>query len=259
MSTDDYTQELREELARYALPNPYRHTRNWRLLFVSSDGRVVQSGNYRQVVTTTLVILVLLSLALAATTGLWLHTKNRLATAVALQDDLNATLIRQSAEQESLMARLALAEENTLQKPEASVDPKQAPVVTKPPEATPVELPPFVRVDALKATRAKDGSSLKVTFKLFNDTPDRSLTKGTLFLVFTPKAGSEHAMRSLPAVMLKNGVPPDPSRGESFQMRNYKTRTFRLRTDSGDLPYSEVTLHVFDQNGSSRYKKTFPL
>ncbi|BCS97345.1 hypothetical protein DSLASN_29770 [Desulfoluna limicola] len=259
MSTDDYTQDLREELARYALPNPYRHTRSWRLLFVSSDGRVVQSGNYRQVVTTTLVILVLLSLALAATTGLWLHTKSRLATAVALQDDLNATLARQTAAQESLMARLALAEEKAPQKPAEPVDATQAPMATMAPKAPPVALPPFVRVDTLEATRSKDGSSLKVTFKLFNDTPDKSLTKGTLFLVFTPKAGSEHAMRSLPAVMLTNGVPPDPSRGESFQMRNYKTRTFRLRTDAGDLPYSEVTLHVFDENGDSRYKKTFPL
>lgn len=94
MVTDGYTKEIEREIKRYALPNPYRHKRRWKLLFVSSDGQVMQSGNYRRVVTATLLLITLLTLAFASTTVLWIHTRSRLAEAIDRQHTLNATLAR---------------------------------------------------------------------------------------------------------------------------------------------------------------------
>lgn len=253
MPSDDYTKDLQGELARYALPNPYRHTRQWRLLFVSTDGRMVHSGNYRRVVTATLICMGLLLIALAVITGLWLHTRNTLTESILRERNLSTTLARQTADQELLMARLALAEKNVKAKaPEAT--PAKAPSKAKKPVAPPE--PPFIRVDAMDAQRTEDGSFLNITFKIANDTPEKKRIKGTLFLVVPPAKG-ETAQRCLPPAQLKKGVPSEPARGEGFKMRNFTNHTFTIGTDPGTLPFKEVTLYGFDQGGALRYKKKF--
>lgn len=256
MTTDDYTKDLEEEIARYALPNPYRPKRAWRLLFVSSDGRVAQSGNYQRVVTTTLVILTLLSLSLLATTSLWLQARGQLAEAVVRQRDLNESLSRQRASKELLMARLALAEEKNPPAASGTSKPALSPI---PREASLSPLTPFVRADTFETLRSEDETLLTITFKLHNDTPHKSLAKGRMFLVFPPRDGSDHTPRSLPPVLLNNGVPADPTLGESFQMHNFNNLNFKLRTKAGELDHNEVILYVFDDNGSLRYEKKFPL
>jgi len=252
LPSDDYTKELQAEVARYALPNPYRHTRQWRLLYISSDGRVIHSGNYRRVVTSFLVFMGLLLVALAVATGLWLHTRNNLAESILRERGLSTALARQATDQELLMARLALAEKNTPKKVAAPAKPK-APAKASKPAAPPQ--PPFIRVDAMDAQRTEDGLFLNVDFKIANDSPGKKRIKGTLFLV----TGTEKNRRCLPAVLLKEGIPSDPSRGEGFQMRNFTNHTFRLRTDAGKLPFTEVILYGFDQGGALRYKKNFTL
>jgi hypothetical protein len=255
LTSTDYTKDLQEEIARYALPNPYRHKRRWRLFFVSSDGRMVQSANYRRVVTATLTLLLLLVSALAVTTSLWLHTRRLAVEATLQQRELQATLSQQTTEQERLMARLALAEGKISTGPVETA--RELPAVVAP-EAPPASTP-FVRAEELEPLRSEDETSLKITFKLFNDTPNKTMANGTLFLVFPPKEGSTHAPRCLPAVLLKNGVPSDPSRGERFQMRNFSSHTFRLHTDAGALPHTEVILYAFDESSTLRYTKTFSL
>ncbi|WP_092207933.1 hypothetical protein [Desulfoluna spongiiphila] len=252
LPSDDYTKDLQAEVARYALPNPYRHTRQWRLLFISSDGRVVHSGNYRRVVTTFLIFMGLLMVALAVATGLWLHTRSSLAESILREQGLSTTLASQAADQELLMARLALAEKNTPKKVTAPAKPKATAKASKP---APPPKPPFIRVDAMDAQRTEDGSFLNIDFKIANDTPGRKRIKGTLFLV----TGTEKNRRCLPPVLLKEGIPSDPSRGEGFQMRNFTNHIFRLRTDAGKLPFKEVILYGFDQGGALRYKKKFTL
>lgn len=253
MPSDDYTKHLEEEIARYALPNPYRHKRRWRLLFLSSDGRMVHAGNYRRVITCALILLCVLAGALSATTTFWLRARTRANDALAGQHEAQATLARLAADQERLMARLALAEEK---RPQAPATAPAAP--PKVPETAPAPQP-YVRIDTINAQRAEDGSSLKVSFKLFNDTPKKDRIKGTLFLAFLPKEGTDHTRRCLPPVLMKGGAPADPTRGESFQMRNFTTHTFRLRTEKGPLPYNRVILYAFDEAGDLRYKNQFTL
>ncbi|WP_300667421.1 hypothetical protein [Desulfoluna sp.] len=255
MPSDDYTKDIQEEIARYAPANLYHHKRRWRLLFVSSDGHVKQSINYRRVVTFTLVLILLLSGALTATTGLWLRTRSLAAEAILQQGELRATLIRQSTDQELLMARLALAEEKSAIKPEEHPVPNSAPATAD----TPPVPKPFVRVDTLETHRAKDGTSLKISFKLLNDTKEGKRINGTLFLAFPPKEGSTQALRILPAVRVAQGIPSQPSRGKGFHMRNFSSMSFKLRTDPGELPHSKVIVYAFDKKGSLRYNNTFSL
>lgn len=65
----------------------------------------MQSGNYRRVVTATLLLITLLTLASASTTALWIHTRSRLAEAIDRQHALNATLDRQTTEQELIVLK----------------------------------------------------------------------------------------------------------------------------------------------------------
>jgi len=242
-------------MARYALPNPYHHKRQWRLLFINSDGRMTHTGNYRRVVTTTIILICLLTAALAMATGLWLHTRNRVAESILRERELSATLARQTAEQELLMARLALAEKNSPGEAASPLTP-EAPLKTR--ETAPPSKP-FIRVDAMDAQRSEDGTSLQIDLKIANDTPGKKRIKGTLFLVLPAGDGGKNTRRCLPPALMKEGIPSDPTRGEGFQMRNFTNHTFSLPTKAGELPFKEVLLYGFDQDGVLRYKKKFTL
>ena len=257
MTTHDYTKDIEEEMARYAIPGTHKRKRNWRLLFVSDDGRVIQSGNYQRVVKSTLICLSVLALGLAATTSFWVKSRANLAEALLQEQKLTTTLTEQRKNLELLMARLAIAEEKVPPAPDANAK-KVAP--SKPQATnTPAIQHPFVRADGLESVREKNGTSLKVTFKLYNDTPNKSLAQGNMFLVFQPKKGSTASQQSIPAVRLKKGIPSEPKRGKSFQMRNFNVLTFRLPTAAGELSHSGVILYIFDRSGALRYKKAFKL
>ena len=258
MTTHDYTKDIEEEMARYAIPSSHKRKRTWSLLFVSDDGRVIQSGNYQRVVRSTLICIALLALGLAATTSLWIKTRAHLTTALHQEQKLTTTLSQQQQELELLMARLAIAEEKLPPAPTSSIKkPAPSKPQAKPGVATTPR--PFVRAEGLESVREKNGTSLKVTFKLYNDTPNKSLAQGNMFLVFQPKKGSNISRQSIPAVRLKDGVPSEPKRGKSFQMRNFNVLTFRLPTAAGELLHNGVILYIFDRNGSLRYKKAFKL
>lgn len=260
---EDYTRDLEKELTKYSVPNPFKKSKTWQLMFVSEDGKVITIRNYRAMVLSIAVILILTTVISVGASVLYyrsLKTASTLKTSMAEMESKYNVLKKKN---DLYSAKQFFGEKlkDTLKEPEAKpeISPEKKPETKVPVKKVEKKKTPMsVTLNDITTSRDEGSSQLKIRFIIKNESKRRPIA-GRVFAVLKPDSEKSQEWVALPPVILKGGEPSLPSRGQFFSINNYKSVKFRFNNRQGDNHYKKMTVFVFTTEGEKVFEETYPL
>jgi len=124
-------------------------------------------------------------------------------------------------------------------------------------QAEPERLEPPVTIKRLITKRI--GGRLSVKFRLVKTQPGRRQLSGYVFIIAENSRSNPPQLWTHPKVALKDGVPIDYKRGQSFKVRNYRIIRGKFFLDPDTETPSLLTILAYDTSGETILKKVFTI
>jgi hypothetical protein len=113
--------------------------------------------------------------------------------------------------------------------------------------------PKSVDIDDLKA--ARDGSTLHVSFKIFNKQTNEGPIGGYIFVLASVKDSEKSEVWIYPSTLIKDGVPVDYRKGTRFFIQRFRTVTGTYTLNKVIDGPLMLQILVFDRNGRLTLRK----
>jgi len=115
-----------------------------------------------------------------------------------------------------------------------------------------------VSIDDLKVFRRAKGGGFSVRFRLTNQNPENIPTSGTLAMVAKNEALRTPIYRVIPEMPLSKGIPQQPEKGRSFEIRRQKfVEAFFDASPEG--VFKTLTIFIYSAEGQLLLKKSTDL
>lgn len=265
---EDYSRDLEKELNKYSVPNPFKQSRNWQLLFVSDDGKTIAVKRYKGLVISILVVLIIAILFSCGLTVLYYKSNVEKKSLRLAVETANKALSKATEEKELLNARLFFEkkdEPKIIGNSTSDIEMKNEqslPAVAKV-SKQPVVEKIRVGVEQLSITKTENSRLGKIRFLIRNLSKLKRIS-GYVFVVLKPDTKKPQDWRILPPVLLKNGEPSVPGRGRFFAINHFKSMNFKFK-DTIEGAYQTITIFIYSKpDGKVKvaekiFEATFPV
>ncbi len=265
---EDYSRDLEKELNKYSVPNPFKQTRNWQLLFVSDDGKTIAVKRYKGLVISVSVVLIIAILFSFGLTVLYYKSSVEKKSLKLAVEKANKALSRVTEEKELLNARLFFEKKDDTQIVETSIDEagvkkkENESLTTKSPEQPVVEKT-RVGVEDISMIKTEGSRLTKIRFLIRNLSKLKRIS-GYVFVVLKPESEKQKDWRVLPPVLLRNGEPAVTGRGRYFAINHFKSMNFKFN-DNIESSYKSITVFVYLKSAEKSkanekiFESTFPV
>ncbi|GAB6095137.1 hypothetical protein JCM14469_13890 [Desulfatiferula olefinivorans] len=255
---EDSSRDLEKELKKYAMPNPFKRSGRWQLLFVSDDGRMVTIRRYRQLALTLVLVLGLSLSAAVLFSLLYINTldANRSLTTALYSAEKERRTLQQ--DKEHLQAQLFIPKKklDTASSAPAAEKKAEEPPPAPVKKAVKKEDPMRTEIKDLTVTKDEADNETRVRFIVKNVSELKSIS-GRVFVILKPESDRVEDWLTMPPVALKDGNPATPSRGQFFSINHFKSVNFKFTNHFPDDHYKRMTVFVFSTDGNKVYEHTF--
>lgn len=251
---EDYSRDLEKELNKYSVPNPFKQSRNWQLLFVSDDGKTIAVKRYKGLVISILVALVTAILFSICMTVLYYKSSMEKKLLKLAVEKADKELRKATDERELLNAKLFFEQkENTIITDTTSDVSEEKKKKTKPQKVEKKPKPTIekvsVGVEAFTMTRVADSKYTKIKFHIRNLSKVKRIS-GYVFVILKPESGKQQDWLVLPPVLLKDEEPSIYKRGRFFSINHFKSMNFKFKNNF-EGEYKNATVFVYSKPADS--------
>lgn len=255
---EDSARELEKELKKYAMPNPFKRSGRWQLLFVSEDGRMVTIRRYRQLALTIVLVLGLSVSAAVVLSLMYIKTLDANRSLVSALDTADQERHQLQQDKEHLQAQLFIPKKklDTAPAPSATMKKAEAPPPTPVKTAVKKDDPMRTEIKDLTVTKDEGDNETRIRFIVKNISTLKSIS-GRVFVILKSESDRVEDWLTMPPVALKDGIPATPSRGQFFSINHFKSVNFKFTNHFSDDHYKHMTVFVFSTEGNKVFEQTF--
>ena len=249
---------MEKELKKYSVPNPFKRTGKWQMLFVSEDGKTIAIKRYREFVITVVVVLAL-SLGFSAFFSM-MYFKSR-----DQNKELRVSLVsvenerkHLQDEKEHLQAQLFIPKKKLeTAEPKVKAE-KKADDAPKPTPKKETKKAEKMTADVKDLTFSKNegDSETRIRF-IVKNTCKLDAIAGRVFVILRPDSNNSQDWLTMPPVTLKDGIPSMPSMGQFFSINHFKSVKFKFNNPFPDDHYKKMDVYIFSTDGDKIYENTF--
>lgn len=256
---EDSSRDLEKELKKYAVANPFKRTGQWQMLLISNDGKMISVKRYKDLAVILIAVLVISLLSTAVLSVLYIRAFSANRT---LKEDIAVTEQERKdlqEEKERLVAQLFISKKkNQTEVAEAKTEAPKAP--NPPPVKKVVKKVEKIKATIRDLTVTKDeaANETRIRFIVKNDCELKSIA-GRVFVILKPDTLKAQEWLTMPPVILKDGMPSMPSRGQFFSINNYKSVNFKFTNPLPDDHYKTMAIFIYSTEGELIYEDTFDI
>jgi len=116
-----------------------------------------------------------------------------------------------------------------------------------------------IAIQELNTDYDTQNSILNLQFKLKNIDPKVRPIKGHSFVILKNNSEDQSFWMALPPSNLVDGIPAMPDTGRAFSINNFKTEKFSVKNEGPSDQFTRATLMIFNQNGNLELEKDIEL
>lgn len=252
----------------------------WSVLFVNSTGKVFSISYIKPIIASIAVFLALAMIAVAVLASFSSVSINNNKALKEQVEKLNNENIRLKAENEKMLARLALLkppepekeEEVTKTQPvKKTTIPKSAkatkpdPIISTPPvvkvekteQSEPEELDEKKSVEIKEWKILKEDNLVKVEFNILNILESDKTVSGYIFAILKNDDNSYKTWMISPYSEIVGGKPANPGKGQFFAISRFKPVTIKFPGDIDLGQYNRVSILVYSSKKEAVLEKGF--
>ena len=248
------------------MKNDKKARKSWFVIIIGDKERRGPFEITRRALILSIICLIAVFAVMAAGSS-WLYSRSYIATNNRLVEELAAArqsieLISREKESFSEEIKKLKSEGETARekrKTLASDEKKKELTGAAAKNDTAVETKPFVSLEEIQIAYDAGNKTLKVRFIIKSQRTDEDYISGYVFIILNPAPGSSTLHKSSPVAGLADGVPQSYNKGVNFSIARFKYIEGVFPSISDRSKYTSVSILVYADDGTLRFKKELSL
>jgi len=254
---EDFSREIKKNVASYPAHKPEKQARKWTLLFVGSHGKTVIFKRFKGL---AMFFMLLLCSAVVAAAGLYVLYDLQVKKVRKLEQDSEALKKQIAAlkhEKDALVIRAIKAESDP--KTPESLKKDTKPEESSKPEAKPEvkEELPRLSVENFETTYHRSRKILTLKFNVKNATPSDQKFSGYAIAVL--KTSDKRSLNVPYNIDLASGRPLEKPQGESFEMSKSKHLEMEVKGEKDPERFESAMVFILDKSGRILVEQNIPV
>jgi len=254
---EDFSREIKKNVASYPAHKPVGQTQKWTLLFVGSHGKTVIFKRFKGL---AVFFMLLLCSAVVSAAGFYILYDLQVKKVRKIEQDSDA-LKKQIAElkheKDALVIRAVKAESE----PKNPEPPKKD---TKPEESSKPEIksevkeePPRLSVENFETSYHRSRKILTLKFNVKNAAPSDQKFSGYAIAVL--KTSDKRSLNVPYNIDLASGRPAEKPQGESFEMSKSKHLEMEVKGEKDPERFQSAMVFILDKSGRILFEQNIPV
>jgi cell division protein FtsB len=258
---EDFSREIKKNVASYPAHKPAKQTQKWTLLFVGSHGKTIVFKRFKGL---AVFFVLLLFTAGVAAAGMYVLYDLQVKKVRKLEQEsevLKKQIAALKQEKDALIIRAAKAESEPSKPDSLKKDSKPEPLpaeLPKPEAKSEVkEEPPRLSVENFETSYHRSRKILTLKFNVKNAAASEQKFSGYAIAIL--KTSNRKSLNVPYNIDLASGKPVEKPQGESFEMSKSKHLEMEVKGEKDPERFETATVFILDKSGRILFEKDVPL